>query len=288
MRLKDEAGKTYGEYGHIGIVTGYNPSTWMIQITDSNSQGNGEKKTYEILASEVTNSDWGFVHLTNPNQPQVTTEEIDSKYSQEAVNYAKNVRSDPDFKLVNVPEEFRTETSNYLAENQKVYSDDDPVVQSLLQKAELAEWLWASESLAKTVSGKVQRNIFETFTWSKAQFLRKIQFLLDEEPLNKLIEVKERGATFGALSNAELGLLTKSASFLNSAANRDPETNIITGFTMDEDEFIENIKVLEDKYLQAIWKLTWDTTQEIDLEEELMQWVWSTLPSWNDIWIYFE
>ena len=272
----------YWEYGHIGIVTGYNPNTQKVQITDYNSKGNGQKATYEINVSEINNSDGGFVSLTNPNYVE------EPQYSREAINFAKNIREDENFKLTNVPKEFQTEVSNYLAENPVIVEEDDPIVKGLLDKAKLAEGLSQDRWMVRNVSWPAATQIapLNIVSGRKSQYLRKIQFLLDEQPLEKLIEVKARGATFGALSNAELGLLIKSASFLNSAANRDKDGNI-TGFTMATDEFRENLEELENRYLKAAGLQTWKDYAPVDLEEELTAWVWSTLPSGNNPSIYF-
>lgn len=278
----------YGENGHIGVVTGYNPETGKVEITDYNSKGNWEKATYEVPVSQINNSDWGFVHLKNPNAPITTQEtatwDIIWEHSREAVNFGKNIQ-DGAANIANVPSELRAEVSNYLAENPIILTADNPLVQWLQWQAEIASELLEDEWMAKTVSGRVQKSFTNIFTWGKDQYLAKVQFLLDEQPLQKLISVKEQGGTFGALSEKELALLTKSSSLLNSAANRDEAWNI-EWFTMSEDDFIENINTLRNSYLNLIWEKTW--TQDIDLEQELTQWAGATLPSGNDIWSYFQ
>ena len=57
----------WSEWGHVGIVTGYDSATNMVEITDWNAQRDGktagQKDTYKIPVSQVVNSDGGFVHL---------------------------------------------------------------------------------------------------------------------------------------------------------------------------------------------------------------------------------
>lgn len=257
----------YGENGHIGIVTGYNPSTWEVEITDSNSKGNWEQATYTIPVSQINNSDGGFVHMENPNAP---LDASNNNYSRSAENWAKNIQSGGDFKITSIKDEdLRTEVSNYLAENPIQLSPDSPLVQWIQWQADIATDLLEDESMARNVSGRVQRSFTSIFTGEKEQYIRKLQFLLDEQPLNKLISVKAQGGTFGALSEKELALLTKSSSLLNSAANRDEAGNI-TWFTMDETDFINNMKVLRDNYKALISTKTGnESIQDIDLEAEM-------------------
>lgn len=53
----------FWEFGHIWVVTWYNPDRGEVEITDWNKNGNWEKNTYTIPVSQVLNSDWGFRHL---------------------------------------------------------------------------------------------------------------------------------------------------------------------------------------------------------------------------------
>lgn len=84
------------------------------------------------------------------------------------------------------------------------------------------------------------------FTGGKTEFLGSIQNLLSVETLDTLVNAKANGATFGALSDAELKMLQNSASKLNQWASRDDQNNI-TGFNVSEAAFIaelENLKKL--------------------------------------------
>ena len=64
----------YGEYWHIGMVTGFDQKTNMVEITDWNKDWKWEKNTYSIPVSQVVNSDGGFVHLEW--QESVTTDGV--------------------------------------------------------------------------------------------------------------------------------------------------------------------------------------------------------------------
>lgn len=235
----------FSKYGHAGIIVGEEWDDWIIK--SSNFEWDGRISTVSVPKSIISGyKSTDVFSKPNPN------------YSREAENWAKNIQSWWDFKITSIQnKELRTEVSNYLAENPIELEEDNPIIQGLKTQSQLAWELLADESIARTVSGAFQTNVFEAFTWSKGQFLGKIQFLLDEEPLNKLISVKEQWGTFWALSDKELALLTKSSSLLNSAAERDNKGNI-TWFRMSEDDFIDNIKVLQQNYNKAISKKTWN------------------------------
>ena len=72
--------------------------------------------------------------------------------------------------------------------------------------------------------------------------------------MKKLIEAKAAGATFGALSNQELGLLERSANVLNKWAIRDPDTGELLGFKVSDEKVNEELQKLKDKILLGIGK----------------------------------
>lgn len=88
----------------------------------------------------------------------------------------------------------------------------------------------------------------------KAEALGYIDNILSGETLKKLIEAKAAGATFGALSNQELGLLERSANVLNKWAIRDPDTGELLGFKVSDEKVNEELQKLKDKILLGIGK----------------------------------
>lgn len=71
------------------------------------------------------------------------------------------------------------------------------------------------------------------FGAAKQNFNSTVQQLTSQLTLDKLINAKANGATFGALSEGELGLLTASSTKLNTYAIKDKAGNI-TGFKTSE------------------------------------------------------
>ena len=165
-------------------MTWYNPETGKVEITDYNSKGNWEKATYEIPVSQITNSDWGFVHLKNPNAPEVTQET--QQYSQWAIDWAKNIQS-WSAKIANVPSELRTEVSSALANMDTSLDEDNPIVQSLKNQyeiaAEIVDWDtdWGffdtkNQNLIQNISWRTRFSVGNVFTWNTDTMLSKIQF----------------------------------------------------------------------------------------------------------------
>lgn len=256
----------FWENGHIWVVTWYNPNDWTIQITDSNSEGNKKRRTYNINASEILNSDWWFVHM---NKPWVE----EPKYSKWVESWGRQIqRWETSLDKIPASEKWlRTEVVKFIEENDLVLDEDNPIIQGLQSQFDLADeivdwqewWTWffwndtVNETLIEDISWGFQTNLIDTLTGEKQQMLSKIQFLLDEQPLNKLIQVKAQGATFGALSNAELALLTKSASLLNSAASRDAKTWKLEWFDLSEADTKKHLRILKNMYKKSIEKKTW-------------------------------
>lgn len=254
----------FWENWHIWIVTWYNPSDWTIQITDSNSQWNKERRTYSVNIEQITNSDGGFVHMKKPwvEKP---------KYSADVESWGKQIqRGQAKLSDITWQPELKTKVVEYLENEDLVLDQDNPIIQWLKENSDILDeivdwrewWTWffgndtTNESLIESVSGWFQFSPVDSLTWNKPQLLRKLQFILDAEVLQNLVNLKSQWATFGALSNEELGMLQKSAWVLNSSANRDKDWNI-TWFTISETDMKKELENLKKFYKKAIENKTW-------------------------------
>lgn len=74
------------------------------------------------------------------------------------------------------------------------------------------------------------------FSSKKADFIAGVQQLTSQLSLDSLIRAKANGATFGALSEGELNILSNSASKFNSWAIKDKNGNV-TGYNTSADSF---------------------------------------------------
>lgn len=85
---------------------------------------------------------------------------------------------------------------------------------------------------------------------AKDDFLGKAQTLISKKALGALIEAKSQGATFGALSDAELALLKSSGTTLSAWANEKNEK--LTGFDVSEKKFKEELDNMITEYEKII------------------------------------
>lgn len=105
------------------------------------------------------------------------------------------------------------------------------------------------------VSGGFQFSPWDSLTKNKQDYLGKVQFVLESKTLQNLIDAKAQGATFGALSEAELKMLQSSASVLTNRAIKDENGNI-TGFNMSEKAFKKELENLNKLYSDNVSRMT--------------------------------
>lgn len=83
------------------------------------------------------------------------------------------------------------------------------------------------------------------------EFVSGIKFLVDQLTLDKLIDSKAQGATFGALSNEELRMLSNAASKINNWAKLDRNSNV-KGFNISEGLFKKELDRIKAFYQKDI------------------------------------
>lgn len=82
----------------------------------------------------------------------------------------------------------------------------------------------------------VLKGTYEKLTGNQQNFIAGVSQLQNQLSLDSLIQAKAKGATFGALSEGELNLLSQSATKLNSWAQKDSNGNV-TGYNASEKDF---------------------------------------------------
>jgi len=78
----------------------------------------------------------------------------------------------------------------------------------------------------------------------KQKFLADVSQILDRKTLDELIDVKSKGATFGALSDSERVVLAQSATALNGYAKRDKNGKVV-GFSGRESDVLKEINTIK-------------------------------------------
>lgn len=88
----------------------------------------------------------------------------------------------------------------------------------------------------------------------KQKFLGEVSQLTKQLTLDKLVEAKSKGATFGALSDTELKMLSDAASAISNWEVKDEKTGKIIGYEIDENTFKEKLSEIQKYMTKAIKK----------------------------------
>lgn len=96
------------------------------------------------------------------------------------------------------------------------------------------------------------------FSGAKQRVANKLESILSTDTLDALINAKAEGATFGALSDAELALLRASAGVLAQSAVKDDNGKIV-GFNMAEEDFKKELATLTENTQKAFSSINAET-----------------------------
>lgn len=103
---------------------------------------------------------------------------------------------------------------------------------------DLISGLTSSSALNSSVGPNyfARLSVFNQLSGAKSNFIAGVQQLTSQLTLDTLIKAKAQGATFGALSEGELNILSGAASKLNTWAIKDSSGNV-TGYNTSEKDF---------------------------------------------------
>lgn len=222
------------------------------------------KLEQELMAKAPELATWGgMVHQWNPDLgPDGGWETVGSEdaptdpNNTEAMDWA-NLIAGGQTKLSEVPSEIRSQVASALNSLPPKKEDIEGVQKKMnelkkifygdgyeLDKAVGANWLARINFDALSLNDKAQKN----------RLIATIDQLVGQQALDKLIEAKANGATFGALSDGELNLLKASASKFGTWA-RDKDGDGKTDFyEIDEKSFKEEINNVYKEYQTLIRK----------------------------------
>ena len=91
----------------------------------------------------------------------------------------------------------------------------------------------------------------DVLTGDVQEFIGSVEQIIDQEFLDKLINVKGRGATFGALTDREGQALRAAATKIGTWRMTD-KNGRVTGYNISEKAFVKELKVLEDLTRKAM------------------------------------
>lgn len=116
-------------------------------------------------------------------------------------------------------------------------------------------------------------------TNKKNDFLTGVSYIVNNQTFDKLTQLKEGGATFGALSDSERVAIGRAASDLAASVKTDESGNVI-GFRGSEKQLTQNlIKVMEGFKAQRDQINIENGVPEQDIQEGYSY--WSTLPNYS-------
>ena len=107
--------------------------------------------------------------------------------------------------------------------------------------------LISDEFLANAVGTSMlgRSSPFEIIHAGKSEFVGSVQNLIEGLTISELLKAKEQGATFGALSDTELGIIAAAATKISSPAwTVTDDAGNITGWRVSEDEFKKELEKL--------------------------------------------
>lgn len=87
-------------------------------------------------------------------------------------------------------------------------------------------------------------DVWENFSGDRKNQIAAIEQLISQEALNSLIAAKAKGATFGALSDREMDILTSAATKLGTWRVKDRNRKVI-GYDIDPEHFIEELNKMK-------------------------------------------
>lgn len=108
-----------------------------------------------------------------------------------------------------------------------------------------------NDSYLKNIIGANKVGRFSLTNWvtgDKQTVISNLERLISNESLKSLIEAKAQGATFGALSDKELDILSSAATSLAGYRVYDDAGKKVIGYQGNQDDFIAEIKRLRDSY----------------------------------------
>lgn len=200
------------EYGHVGIVVGYDDKSGKIKILQSNKAGEEE-----IFVS--TKNYWDVLGYFDPTKSidDFNKEMSEAVYQEQGLNkqgfnntrvwyydkYLAAKFTTEDWKQIGDKAKFEEEVENYKKAKEGEVADVTKDMLRVLYDLKNIGWFDyqnASMWIPRTDGYKKRRDL---------------QNYLSNVTLNKLIESKKSGATFGALSDTELGILQDAASILD-------------------------------------------------------------------------
>jgi|14BtaG_2_1085337.scaffolds.fasta_scaffold04306_2 hypothetical protein len=284
-----------GRWGHIGLVLGSNllpDGSYDLEITDANSKLDGTIRYRTINSKNVEGfgregfglpDEYSFGSDAPEDGILRDLQAAGSEFSDDVVGLAQQVLEKSDYDLNDVPSSMAGEVSAYLNTpqvQQRIQEDNELLAQqvnptiddivALLEHGGLKHAVGFSPLARGAVGrGKIQN-----------EFVGLVEQLISEETLQTLVNAKNSGATFGALSDTELDLIRAAATPI--ASNQVEKDGKVVAYKMSEEAFERAVSELVISYKKVQGKLT----GELVVEEKSTGETWFITPEEFDESIY--
>lgn len=183
-------------------------------------------------------------------QSNITGDPQQSPENRNAQNWAKMI-NDGKTKIENVPAELRSQVVNELATKPSPKDSKDDLIAK--EKADLVLELIDHKGLNSSVGPiKGTRIAIGDAFGQKDDFLSKVEQIVSDLSLESLIQAKARGATFGALTDREMRILSTAATAIRFWAEEDKDTGKVKYYDVSESVFKAELKKISDIFNRAI------------------------------------
>lgn len=184
-----------------------------------------------------------------------------TQFSDAAINYAKDILAGR-ISITAVPTKIRDEVINAKASLEATEKPlaDKLQAQGLSDKISQIDEVLSSKGMSGTVGayGITRWTPFSPDKAERLDFIASVEQLINQETIDKLVQSKAAGATYGALSEGERAMLAQSASRIGSWKIFDDKGNV-TGYKISEDLFKKELNKIKDLAQRAKDRITADS-----------------------------
>jgi len=262
-RNNPNASDAQKQYGHVAIVTWVN---WnKVQVLESNWNWD---KTIHKNEYDISQIAWFFDPSISREQAISTQQQSQAQhyYNELETYYNKYLNWKNITKEDRATIETTTSRQSFLKEANAYKQEQDGEMSEYAQ--DVVKMIEDLEKMSRMDYANAIANMPYT-EWKT--YRKKIDQFLSNVSLQKLIELKWWGATFGALSNQELNFIDNAATYLDT--------------TLKYSDFMEWLWEFKAKLQKWINTSTWQstTTQTTQTTQDWSQWQQNTVNNWIEV-----
>jgi hypothetical protein len=239
----------------------------MLNILNQGTDPNELRRIHVLHGydeDEVNDAIDTFKRISNPQEEQSQQEQGTS-----ATDYANAIRNKqitlndvPDSGKGMVVKELSTlgpaedDATKKERQTEEKKQEMVPIIEEKIKQVDDLKDDWYLDA-AVGPNALARASVLNWATGGKDEFINRVQQIIDQEALDKLIEVKGQGATFGSLERGEREMIQRSSTPIwgsvvrekDADGNENPEGKII-GYRMSEDDFKDELERIKQTSLR--------------------------------------